>query len=206
MRAGAHVVGRRRAPSRRVVLFEGASLLLAPAWLGAAAAPAPPATDEHGRVNPPRPPPDVPILCHDGTRTGLRALVRGRVTALHPMFTSCAATCPIQGAVLAKVQKLLPDQAARGIQIVSLSIDPRRDTPQALRAWLARFRAGPGWIAAAPVAEADLPALRAFSGPGRNATDPHTTRVLVLDREGLLVWRTFDLPDAAEIADVLRRV
>jgi protein SCO1/2 len=204
-----NVTGQRRAPSRRAVLLEGASFLVAPSWMGPAAvptAPAPVGVDEHGRVNPPRPPPDVPVLCHDGKRTSLRALVRGRVTAFHPMFTSCAATCPIQGAVLAKVQKLLPDRAARGIQIVSLSIDPRRDTPEALQAWLARFRAGPGWIAAAPVAESDLPALRAFSGPGRNAADPHTTRVLVINRQGLLVWRTFDLPDAAEIADVLRHV
>lgn len=120
------------------------------------------------------------------------------------MFTSCAATCPIQGAVLAKVQKLLPDQAARGIQILSLSIDPHRDTPAALQKWLARFRAGPGWTAAAPAAESDVAALRAFTGPGRNAADPHTTQVLILDRAGLLVWRTFELPDAPEIADILR--
>jgi protein SCO1/2 len=122
------------------------------------------------------------------------------------MFTSCTATCPIQGAVLAKVQKLLPDQAARGIQILSISIDPRHDTPAALRTWLARFRAGPGWIAAAPAAEADVSALRTFTGPGRNASDPHTTQVLILDRKGLLVWRTFELPDAAEIADILRQI
>lgn len=171
---------------------------------GAAESVAP--ADEHGRVNPPLPPPDVPVVCHDGRRSRLRALVRGRVTALHPMFTSCTATCPIQGAVLAKVQKLLPDRAARGIQFLSLSIDPQRDSPQALRDWLARFRAGPGWIAAAPAAVSDLPALRAFSGPGKNTADPHTTRVLVLNREGLLVWRTFDLPDASEIADILRKV
>ena len=107
---------------------------------------------------------------------------------------------------MAKVQKLLPDQAARGIQLLSLSIDPQRDSPQALRAWLARFHAGPGWLAAAPADVADVPGLRAFTGPGKNAADPHTTRVLILDRQGLLVWRTFDLPDAAEIADLLRKV
>jgi len=186
--------------------------LLVPASLGRATAAgaaegqaAPPA-DEHGRVTPPIPPPDVAVVCHDGTRARLRALVRGRVTALHPMFTSCTATCPIQAAVLAKVQKLLPDQAARGIQLLSLSIDPQRDSPEALRAWLARFQAGPGWLAAAPADARDLPALRAFSGPGKNTADPHTTRVLILNRQGLLVWRTFDLPDATEIADILRKV
>jgi len=204
-----------RAPgsSRRAVLVRGASLLLVPASLGRAASagaadgpPAPAPADEHGRVTPSLPPPDIAVVCQDGTRARLRALVHGRVTALHPMFTSCTATCPIQGAVLAKVQKLLPDRAARGIQILSLSIDPQRDSPQALRTWLARFHAGPGWLAAAPADAADVLALRAFTGPGKNAADPHTTRVLILNRQGLLVWRTFDLPDAAEIADILRKV
>jgi len=195
--------------SRRAWLIDGASLLLAPALSGpATAAPAADgrAADEHGRINPPRPVPDIEVVCHDGTHARLRALVHGRATAFHPMFTSCTATCPIQGAVLAKVQKLLPDQAARRIQILSVSIDPRRDTPAALRNWLGRFHAGPGWIAAAPAAETDVPALKTFTGPGRNDADPHTTQVLILNREGLLVWRTSELPDAPEIADILRQI
>jgi protein SCO1 len=209
MKAPAKGKGSRREMSRRALLIDGASLLVIPALgLPASAAPAAggPAADEHGRISPARPAPDIRVVCHDGTHTSLRTLVHGRATAFHPMFTSCAATCPIQGAVLAKVQRLLPDQVARGIQILSISIDPRRDTPAALRTWLSRFHAGPGWIAAAPAAEGDVAALKAFTGPGRNAADPHTTQVLILDREGLLVWRTFELPDAKEIADILRQV
>ena len=99
---------------------------------------------DHGRVKPPLPPPDIEVVSQDGTKARLPALLRGRATALHPMFTACRATCPIQGAIFARVQKLLPDQASRGIQLVSLSVDPVRDTPAALRKWLAEFHARSG--------------------------------------------------------------
>lgn len=160
----------------------------------------------HGRVNPPLPPPDIEVVCQDGAKLRLPALLRGRATALHAMFTICQATCPIQGAIFARVQKLLPDQAARKIQLVSLSIDPRRDSPAILRKWLAGFHARPGWIAAAPSLEADGETVRTFTGGGNTPADNHTTQVLVFNRQGLLIWRTFDFPEADEIATILRKV
>jgi protein SCO1 len=161
---------------------------------------------DHGRVKPPLPPPDIEVVSHNGSKTRLPALLHGRATALHSMFTICQATCPIQGAIFARVQKLLPNQSARGIQLVSLSIDPRRDTPAALQKWLDGFHARPGWIAAAPAAEADGATVRTLTGGGRNPADNHSTQVLIFNRNGLLVWRTFDFPEAEEIATILRKV
>lgn len=188
--------------SRRALLGGGLAVTVARTRAAAQSAPA----AEHGRVTPPIPPPDIAVVRDDGATTSLRALVRGRATALHPMFTSCVATCPIQGAIFARVQKLVPDQAARGIQLVSLSVDPRHDTPAVLRRWLRGFHARAGWVAAAPTVEADVAAVRSFTGPGRNPSDNHSTQVLILNRDGLLVWRTFELPDAKEIAAILRKV
>jgi protein SCO1/2 len=186
---------------RRAFMAGGLSLLAAPSLaLGADGA------LDHGRVKPPLPPPDIEVVSQDGAKARLPALLRGRATALHPMFTACRATCPIQGAIFARVQKLLPDQSTRGIQLVSLSVDPVRDTPAALRKWLAEFHARPGWIAAAPSLEADGATVRTFTGGGRKAADNHSTQVLIFNRDGLLVWRTFDLPEAEEIATILRKV
>jgi protein SCO1/2 len=187
--------------SRRTFVAGGLAALAAPAVaFGADGA------LDHGRVKPPLAPPDIEVVSQDGSKARLPALLRGRATALHPMFTACRATCPIQGAIFAQVQKLLPDQAARGIQLVSLSVDPTRDTPVALRKWLQGFHARPGWIAAAPSVEADGATVRTFTGGGRNPADNHSTQVLIFNRDGLLVWRTFDLPEAQEIATILRKV
>jgi protein SCO1/2 len=161
---------------------------------------------DHGRVDPPVPVPDLPVRrAGDGAPAGLAALLRGRATALHLMFTGCSSVCPIQGAIFERVQALLPDQRSRGIQLMSLSIDPLEDTPRAMRTWLERFDARDGWIAVAPELK-DLDRLRDLFGEGRNAVESHATLVNIIDRRGDLVFRTPELPSADAIAGILRRM
>jgi protein SCO1 len=160
---------------------------------------------EHGPVKPPIRAPDISITRFDGVSTSLLALANHHATAVQLMFTGCSTTCPMQGAIFEQAQKMLSDHAARGIQLLSLSVDPQNDSPEALTAWLRRFHAGPGWIAAAPQLK-DVERVRSFFGRGRSALDNHTTQVQVLNRDGLLVWRTFELPAAEEIARILQRV
>jgi protein SCO1 len=159
---------------------------------------------DHGRIRPPVAVPEIKVTTNAGVVTTLPELLRNRTTALQTMFTSCTSTCPILGAIFARVQTLLPDQVARGIQLVSVSIDPERDQPRALSQWLRRLHARPGWLAAAPRGDG-MDALKAFTGRGRNPADDHSTQIQIINRDALLVWRTSELPDADEIADLLRR-
>ncbi|WP_423762984.1 SCO family protein [Burkholderia sp. NLJ2] len=184
------------------------------AWLTAALAlaalrpgpaPAVPIVGYHGgRVTPPVPVPDVPVHTADGRATHLHALLNGRVTALQLFFTGCSSTCPIQGAVFQRVQGLLGPRRHPDVQLLSLSISPLEDTPARMRAWLARFDARPGWIAAAPELQ-DVDALQALFGGGLTGLDNHSTQVQVVDRAGALIWRTYELPSAESVADILRR-
>jgi protein SCO1/2 len=160
---------------------------------------------DHGPVKPPIRAPDISLTLSDGVLTSLLALADHHATAVQVMFTGCSTTCPMQGAIFEQAQKMLSDQRARGIQLLSLSVDPQNDTPEAMTAWLRRFHAGPGWFAAAPQLK-DVERVRSFFGRGRSASDNHTTQVQVLNRDGLLVWRTFELPAAEEIARILQRV
>lgn len=165
----------------------------------------PPAfAQDHGRMRPAVPVPDIAVTTNAGVVTTLPDLLRHRTTALQTMFTSCRSTCPILGAIFARVQALLPDQLARGIQLVSVTVDPAHDQPPVLAHWLRRFHARPGWVAVAPHPEAtDL--VKAFTGRGRNPADDHSTQIQIISRDALLVWRTSEMPDAHEIADLLRR-
>ncbi len=158
----------------------------------------------HGQIKPPEPVPDVKLVRENGALTTLPRLVEGYATAVQFMFTSCTTTCPIQAAIFGRVQAKLPDMAARKLQLLSLSIDPSADTPEALSAWLRRFHAGPGWIAAAPPA-ADAALVQKFFGTGSDASD-HSNQVSILDRQGRLVWRTYELPAAEEVISVLRKI
>jgi protein SCO1/2 len=121
------------------------------------------------------------------------------------MFTECSTTCPIQAAIFHRVQRLVPDMAGRGIQLLSLSVDPAADTPKALSAWLKHYDAGPSWIAAAPSTQ-DGPLLQSFFGRASVGYADHSTQVTIVDRHCRLVWRTNELPAAEEIAGVLQRV
>ena len=165
---------------------------------------APPIIPGHGQIKPPAPVPDVNLIRPDGSATTLLRLVQDHGTAVQLMFTSCTTTCPIQAAIFGRVQTKIPDMAERRLQLLSLSIDPKSDTPQAMSDWLRRFRAGPTWIAAAP-AMADAPRLQGFFGRGSNTVD-HSNQVSVLDRQGRLVWRTYELPTAEEIVGILQKI
>jgi protein SCO1/2 len=164
-----------------------------------------PAGADHGQVVPPVPIPAISVRCADGTSATLDALVRDHVTASHLMFTGCSTVCPIQGAIFERVQALLPDQRRNRIQLLSLSIDPLDDTPDAMRRWLERFHARDGWIAAAPGLQ-DLNSLLDLFGQGRNPVENHATQVNIIDRRGKLIFRTPQLPSADSIADLLNRV
>ncbi len=160
---------------------------------------------DHGRVDPPVPIPDISMHCADGTTANLAAVVHGRVTALHLMFTGCSSVCPIQGAIFQRVQSLLTDQRERGIQLLSVAVDPVGDTPAAMRSWLQRFDAREGWSAMVPNAP-DLELVLNLFGAGRNAIANHSTQVNIIDRRGELIWRSGSLPSPESIADILRKV
>ena len=54
------------------------------------------------------------------------------------MFTSCEAACPLMNARMNAVQAELADE---GIQLVSFTVDPEHDTPEALDAYAKRSKA-----------------------------------------------------------------
>jgi protein SCO1/2 len=189
----------RSVPLLKVPRMHRRHLLRAVAAL-AVAARLPDARAHGGLVLPPLAPPPVRLRLQDGRAATPATLFEGRVTALQLMFTGCSATCPLQGALFAEVERqLLARRAAPGdVQLVSASIDPLGDDPVALAAWLARFGAGGLWRAASP-AVADLDRWLDFLQGRRAGADRHTTQVFLFDRRGRLALRTVDLPPASEV-------
>jgi protein SCO1/2 len=71
-------------------------------------------------------------------------LVKGRVVVIQSIFTTCTTLCPLLGSAFSHVQDTLGDRA-RDVRLISISVDPATDTPERLKAWGARYRAGPNW-------------------------------------------------------------
>ncbi len=72
-------------------------------------------------------------------------LLRGKLVVIHCMSIR---TEPQFRTVekLAQVQRLLGDRVGGDVFLYSVTTDPERDTPRALRAFAERFKAGPGWL------------------------------------------------------------
>lgn len=111
-------------------------LLLAAVLALAAGAHAAPAL-KSGTFSPARPAPEIALTSADGSEFRLSAL-RGKVVVLEFGFTHCPAVCPASLAMLAQARQKLGTQADR-LQVVFISVDPERDTPARLKAYLAQF-------------------------------------------------------------------
>jgi protein SCO1/2 len=73
-------------------------------------------------------------------------LLKDKIVVIELFYTSCTDRCPLETARLAQVEKMLGDRVGKDIFFYSISIDPQRDTPQVLKAYAEKYRAGPGWL------------------------------------------------------------
>ncbi|WP_211210549.1 SCO family protein [Arhodomonas aquaeolei] len=64
---------------------------------------------------------------------------RGKVTLLFFGYTFCPDVCPVTLARLSRILGKLDEDARRDVQVLFVSVDPRRDTPERLRAYTSAF-------------------------------------------------------------------
>src|SRR5919199_1102994 len=87
--------------------------------------------------------PNVPLTTQDGKTVRLYDdLLKDKIVAIDLIYTHCKFSCPLETARLAQAQKLLGDRVGKDIFFYSISIDPKRDTPAALKAYAQKFHAG----------------------------------------------------------------
>src|SRR5438093_7376127 len=91
--------------------------------------------------------PNVPLITQDGTVVHFYDdLLKGKKVAINLIYTSCTDECPLETARLVQVQRLLGDRIGKDLFLYSISIDPKRDTPEVLKAYAEKFGVGPGWL------------------------------------------------------------
>ena len=89
---------------------------------------------------------------HNGAQRSL-ADFKGKVVVVFFGFTQCPDVCPTALTDLAEVKRLLGPQGDK-LQGIFVSVDPERDTPEVLKAYMANF--DPGFLAMRPT-PAQLP-------------------------------------------------
>ncbi len=80
--------------------------------------------------------PDLQLTDTSGQPYDLRQKTTGRTTLLFFGYTSCPDVCPTtMGDIGVAMKKLSPEERQK-VDVVFISTDPQRDTPQVLRSWL----------------------------------------------------------------------
>ena len=112
----------------------------------------------------------------------------GKVWVADFFYTSCPGPCPALTSRFSEVQKALGD--ASEVRLVSISVDPAKDTPDVLKVYADRFKAGPNWYfctgdkdAIAKLAH-DGFKLPIAEGTPESGPITHTTRLILVDKTG----------------------
>ena len=144
---------------------------------------------------------------HNGAQRTL-ADFKGKVVVVFFGFTQCPDVCPTALADLAEVKRLLGPQGDK-LQGLFVSVDPERDTPEVLKAYMTNF--DPGFLALRPTAEQLPEVAKAFKifykkveGPTPTSyTMEHSAGSYVFDPQGRVRLYTRQAVGAQGLAEDL---
>jgi cytochrome oxidase Cu insertion factor (SCO1/SenC/PrrC family) len=174
--------------------------------------------------------PDFALTERSGRRV-TRDDLRGFVWVADFIYTECTESCPAQSLQFARLQQEfagVPD-----LRLVSITVDPRHDTPEVLRRYAERYGAGDRWwfltgdkheiyclaqqgfhLAAVDPAESSPPAcgravrfgpVAAWASHGSQGLVMHSARFVLVDRRGHI--RAYHLAtDAQSLTPLLANV
>lgn len=114
---------------------------------------------------------------------------RGKITVVFFGFIQCPDVCPTTLAELAQVRQKLGDDGDR-LQVLFVTVDPERDTPDIIRQYLAQF--DPSFIGLRGDAEQVAQAAKTFKvfyakvpiEPAPNYTMDHSAGMYIFDETG----------------------
>lgn len=150
--------------------------------------------------------PDTELLDQNGQRIHFYTdLVKGQTVVINFIFTTCTTICPPLGATFARVQKELGDKVGRDVRFISISVDPATDTPERLKAWGAKFRAGEGWTFVTGNKPQVDELLRALGASSARREDHSPTILIGNDAHG--AWtRTYGLANTSQLVQIINDV
>lgn len=163
----------------------------------------------HGTViEPARAAPPVRLARSDGSVFDLSD-ERGRVVLLYFGYTRCPDVCPLTLATWTRVRRALGEDTSR-VRFAFVSVDPDRDSPAAVQAYVQQFDPGiiglTGPAAAIALLERSYMSTSYRSGAGAEYMVSHGTRSFLIDRSGQLRTLYSADMDAEMIVTDIRRL
>ena len=150
--------------------------------------------------------PDVHVLDQHGNALNFYSdLIKDKTVAINFIFTNCTTICPPLAATFARLQKEMGDKIGKDIHLISISVDPLTDTPERLKAWGAKFKAGPGWTFVTGEKQ-EMDKLLTALGAAVSKREDHTP-AMIIGNDSKGVWtRTYGLAKIPQIMGVIQNV
>jgi YVTN family beta-propeller protein len=147
--------------------------------------------------------PDVEVLDQDGNALHFyRDLIKDKTVAINFIFTNCTTICPPLAATFARVQKEMGDKVSKDVHFISISVDPLTDTPERLKAWGAKFKAGAGWTFITGEKQ-EMDKLLSALGAAVSKREDHTP-AMIIGNDAKGVWtRTYGLAKTGQIVGLI---
>jgi len=143
--------------------------------------------------------PDAVLVTRNGAQVNLQSEVVGnRIVVMDFVYTTCTTVCPVLSAIFSQVQKRLGDRLGREVVLVSISVDPGRDTPARLKSYAARLHAGDSWLWLTGRQQTVKKVLKELGAYTPNFAD-HPSMVLVGDGQSGQWARFLGFPAADQI-------
>jgi protein SCO1/2 len=150
---------------------------------------------------------DKPLLDQTGRPVRLHEVIGERIAIVNFIYTTCTTVCPVTSATFAQLQDRLGAALGKDVVLVSITVDPVRDTPERLREYSSRHGAREGWVWLTGAKREVDDVLKGFGAYTPNVED-HPAMVLVGDA-AIGAWsRFFGFPSVDELlarVDAARR-
>jgi protein SCO1/2 len=139
-----------------------------------------------------KPAPGFTLTDHRGQTVSLSDF-RGEAVVLTFIYTNCPDVCPVIARTLQTAHEMLPEDTRDQVALLAVTIDPERDTEEALRAFSAahNLAGNPNWFALRADRATLEPIWEAYGiHPGPNWSTPeaggpgHTDAIYLIDAEG----------------------
>lgn len=157
------------------------------------------------------PAPPFRLVDQDGNPLALEDL-RGKAVLLDFIYTDCPGPCPILTGLHVEVQRALDPALRDAVRLVSISLDPRKDTPTVLREYARKRGASTTNWSFLTGSPADIDAVLQAYGVGSarqpDGTIAHLVVTFLIDPEGRIVERFIGLEghDPNQVRAALERV
>jgi protein SCO1/2 len=145
--------------------------------------------------------PDFALVDQDERPVALEDL-RGKTLLLDFIYTHCPGPCPILTGTHVALQRLLSDELQERVRFVSISLDPARDTPEAMRQYAtARGADLEHWSFLTGDEDTVADVLQRYgvsAKPAENGEIEHLVITYLIDAEGNVARRFAGLEHRAE--------